>query len=332
MKQMRQSPDTRPYARPMPPRYPALLLALTLSLAACAQGPGTTAAPGDPIEPWNRDVLDANMAVDRAVIRPVALGYREAVPDYARTRIRRFVTNMNEPRVLVNNVLQGRMLDAAHTLLRFTFNSLFGIGGLYDVSTDWGLAQRTGDFGQTLHVWGMDSGAYLMWPIAGPSNVRDSVGWVADGFLNPLSWVIPTEYLMARGAVQGLDLREQTIEGLDELQRGSLDFYARLRSVWEQRRNAELRQSTEGGASPGPAPAGGPAAPVGGEPDPVQVLSDPGAADKVIAIQPLALSQPRISAAARRRNSAIRRSGPPCCRTVVNSARRDASSLIVPVR
>jgi phospholipid-binding lipoprotein MlaA len=308
----------------MSPRHFALTLMLALSLGACAQAPGTTATPGDPIEPWNRDVLDANMAVDRAVIRPVAEGYRAAVPGYARTRIRNFVNNLNEPRILVNNLLQGRLADAGSTFARFTFNSVFGLGGLWDVSTGWGLPQRTGDFGQTLHAWGAEDGAYLMWPIAGPSNVRDTVGWVADGFLNPLNWVIPTPYLMGRGAVQGVDLREQTIEGLDELQRGSLDFYARLRSVWQQRRNAELGRSSADALAPAPGVADTAA--------PIDVLADPGAANKIEAAAPLVLSQPRISSALRRRSSATRRSAPPCCRRVANSARRDASSLMVPVR
>ncbi|WP_426955023.1 MlaA family lipoprotein [Muricoccus radiodurans] len=240
---------------------PVLLLALTLG--ACATRPdgapgtvGTT--PGDPLEASNRDVLGFNMAVDDAVIRPVALGYRQVVPEYGRTRIRSVLNNMQEPRVLANNLLQGRFLDAGHTTLRFFFNSTIGLGGLYDVATDFGIAQRSGDFGQTLHVWGVDSGPYLMWPIAGPSNVRDTIGTVGDGLLNPIDWVLPFWANATRGGVSGLDLREQNIEGLDELRNGSLDFYARLRSVWEQRRNAQLGISGDTG-------------------DRLDVLEDPGA-------------------------------------------------------
>jgi phospholipid-binding lipoprotein MlaA len=217
------------------------------------------ATPGDPLEPVNRQVLDVNLAVDDAVLKPVAKGYREVVPEYGRNRIRSVLNNMQEPRILANNLLQGRLLDAGHTTLRFVFNSTIGLGGLYDVATPWGIAQRTGDFGQTLHVWGVDSGPFLMLPLAGPSNVRDTVGMVSDGFLNPISWALPFEGNLARGAVSGVDLREQNIEGLDALRSGSLDFYARLRSVWQQRRNAELGLQDDAG-------------------DRVDVLEDPGAA------------------------------------------------------
>jgi len=242
-------------------RLPLLALALTLSLGACAtRGADGEAAgtPGDPLEPVNRDILNANLAVDDAVLRPVALGYREVVPEFARTGIRNVLDNIQEPRILANNILQGRLLDAGHTTMRFFFNSTVGLGGLFDVATDFGIARRTGDFGQTLHSWGLESGPYLMLPLAGPSNTRDTVGMVADGFLNPLTWLIPFEGNVARAVVGGVDLREQNIEGLDQLRSGSLDFYARLRSVWQQRRDAELGRTGDAG-------------------DRIDVLEDPGA-------------------------------------------------------
>jgi phospholipid-binding lipoprotein MlaA len=245
----------------MPRRCLPLLLALSLSLGACATrgADGEAAAtPGDPLESVNRDILDANLAVDDAVLRPVALGYREVVPEFARRRIRNALDNISEPRVLANNLLQGRFLDAGHTTMRFFFNSTIGLGGLFDVATDFGIARRTGDFGQTLHAWGVEDGAYLMLPLAGPSNTRDTVGLVADGFINPIGWLLPFEGNIARSVVDGVDLREQNIEGLDALRSGSLDFYARLRSVWQQRRNAELGRVDDGG-------------------DRLDVLEDPGA-------------------------------------------------------
>ncbi|WP_052401596.1 MlaA family lipoprotein [Muricoccus aerilatus] len=250
-----------PYASAMIPRI-LLSLALAASLGACATRGGDAemaATPGDPLEPTNRQVLDVNMAVDDAVIRPVAQGYRAAVPAYARTRIRNVLDNMQEPRIFANNVLQGRFLDAGHTTMRFFFNSTVGVAGLYDVATDFGIARRTGDFGQTLNAWGLEDGPYLMLPIAGPSNVRDTVGMVGDGFLNPISWLLPFGGNAARAGVSGVDLREQNIESLDALRGESLDFYARLRSVWQQRRNAELGRTDDTG-------------------DRLDVLQDPGAA------------------------------------------------------
>jgi phospholipid-binding lipoprotein MlaA len=237
-----------------------VVLALALSLGACATREGMEAStPGDPLEPVNREVLDVNLAIDDAVLRPVALGYREVVPEFARTGVRNALANMQEPRILANNILQGRLLDAGHTTLRFVFNSTIGLGGLFDVATPWGIERRSGDFGQTLHTWGVDGGPYLMLPLVGPSNTRDLVGTVGDGFLNPINWLLPFEGDVARAVVDGIDTREQNIEGLDALRSGSLDFYARLRSVWQQRRDAELGRSGDTG-------------------DRLDVLEDPGAA------------------------------------------------------
>lgn len=223
----------------------AAALPLLLLLSTCAARSAGPPTPGDPLEGSNRDVLDFNLAVDDAVIRPVAQGYRAVVPEPVRRGVRNVVNNMTEPRVLVNNLLQGRFLDAGHTTMRLFLNSTVGVGGIFDIATPAGIARRTGDFGQTLHAWGLDDGAYLMLPIVGPSNVRDTVGLVGDAFLNPISYFIPFEANVARGAVDGLDVREQNIENLDTLRSGSLDFYARLRSVWQQRRDAELGRVRE---------------------------------------------------------------------------------------
>jgi phospholipid-binding lipoprotein MlaA len=301
----------------MPHRRRAPLLVLLLAsslLAACATRGGNGAdlaagEPVDPLEPVNRQVLDFNLALDDAVIKPVAQAYRDVVPEFARLRIRAFLDNLQEPRILANNLLQLRLLDAGHTTMRFVFNSTAGVGGLFDVATGWGIARRRGDFGQTLYAWGVEDSPYVMLPIAGPSTARDTVGLVADGFLNPLNWLIPMEANLARGMVEGIDLREQNIESLEELRRGSLDFYARLRSVWLQRRNAQLGRAAD-------AEDRGPA-----------VLDDPAAAARTDEAP-----QPRISSPVRRRSSATSRSAPPSRSRAVNSERREASSLMVPVR
>ena len=252
-------------------RLPTAVTLLALLSAACAtRGDDAPITPGDPLEAVNRQVLDVNLALDDAVIRPVALAYRDVVPEYARVRIRSLLENLQEPRVLVNNLLQLRLLDAGHTTMRFFLNSTAGLGGLYDIATPAGIARRTGDFGQTLYSWGVGDGPYLMLPVAGPSNARDTVGFVSDGFLNPASWLLPTEANLGRWATEGVDLREQNIEALDELRSGSLDFYARLRSVWQQRRAAELGQGAadaderldvleDPGAAEAPPPAVSPA-------------------------------------------------------------------------
>jgi phospholipid-binding lipoprotein MlaA len=238
----------------------SLSLSLALALAGCATLPaGVEATPGDPLEPLNRNILALNMAVDDAAIGPVANVYRAVVPGYGRTRIRTFLGNLREPRVMANTLLQFRLRDAGQTVARFVVNSTFGVAGLFDVATDWGLPQRNGDLGQTLHAWGLGDGPYLVLPVAGPSNARDAVGWIGDLALDPFNWILPVEVSAGRAGLSGIDQREQNGEGLDELRRGSFDFYARLRSVWQQQRDAELGRAA--GAEPVP-----------------EVLDDPGAA------------------------------------------------------
>ena len=252
-------------------RFAPAALLLTLLLGACAQSPNgpqqgadrpvlaPSASPpppaaaaeladaGDPFEATNRDILDFNLAVDDCCIKPIALTYRDLLHPWLRTRIRNVIENIEEPRFAANNLLQGRPLAAGENVMRFVINSTMGLGGMFDMEQFGGPPRRPRDFGQTLYTWGLPDGPYLMLPIAGPSNPRDTVGFVADGFLNPISWLIPLWGDAVRGTVDGIDLREQNIEAIDQLRAESLDFYARLRSIWRQRRAAELGRTTPEG-------------------------------------------------------------------------------------
>ncbi len=241
-----------------------LLLPLLGACAAETTAPTTTAqtAPLDPADPYeglNRQVLDVNLQLDDAILRPVAVAYRDAIGPWPRTRIRLFLQNIEEPAVFINNVLQGRLEDAGDIAIRFVVNTTLGGAGFFDVATDLTKTPRQQrDFGQTMYSWGVPDGPFLMVPILGPSNPRDFVGTVANGFLNPIGWFLPFYANIGRGAVGGLDEREQNIEALDDLRRGSLDFYARLRSVWGQYRDGQLGRSAAQSDNP-------------------EVLDDPGA-------------------------------------------------------
>jgi phospholipid-binding lipoprotein MlaA len=236
---------------PLRPAFP-VLATLALLLGACAQssdaahsGPvvsraGTATDPPDPYEATNRQIHDFNFRLDDCCIKPVALGYRRLFHPWVRTRIRSAVDNIQEPRAAVNALLQGRPREATETTLRFVINSTLGLGGLFDMAQFGGPPQRPRDFGETLHVWGVQGGPYLVLPIGGPSNARDLAGFVGDAVTNPLGYVIPFWGNATRSAVGGVDLREQNIENVEALRAESLDFYARLRSVWYQRRNAQL--------------------------------------------------------------------------------------------
>lgn len=247
-------------------RLPALLL--VLFLAACGTQPATpggpvaapAAAPAlganeptdptDPYEATNRRVLDFNLRVDDAVLRPVAVFYRDNVGAWTRTRIRTFLNNIEEPVSAANSLLQGRPLEAGQTSLRFIFNSIGGLGGFFDLAQFGGPPKVARDLGQTLAVWGVPDGPYLMVPVLGPSNPRELVGQIGGGFMNPISYFLPFAANIGRGAVQGVDTREQNIETVDELRATSLDFYARLRSLWQQNRDAELGRTAPAGGNP----------------------------------------------------------------------------------
>ncbi|MCC7166634.1 MAG: VacJ family lipoprotein [Rhodospirillales bacterium] len=199
----------------------------------------------DPAEPANRAVFAFNQGLDKAVLKPVAEGYRDYVPKVVRERIRNMLTNFSEPWSFVNEVLQGEIERSGVTLGRFLGNTTVGILGMFDVMDEVLGEHHDEDFGQTLGVWGVGEGPYLMLPLFGPNNPRDLVGDVAGYFLDPASWalglVAPQPALWAKTAVGGIDKREKYIDPLEEIERTSLDFYASLRSLWRQRRADLIR-------------------------------------------------------------------------------------------
>jgi phospholipid-binding lipoprotein MlaA len=233
-----------------------VLVALTLSavLGGCATTLSQRATADDPLEPLNRVVFDFNANLDKAFIKPIAEGYRRVVPQSMRDRIRAAIDNLAEPRIFANDLLQGRADAAGITFKRFFINTTVGLAGLFDVATEKGLPKQSGDFGQTLYAWGVDHGPYLVLLFFGPSNVRDAFGLGVDLFTTPPGVFVPghagvvTGFVV--GTVDGIDLRSRNIETLDEIIASSLDYYAHLKSIAQQRREAELREGR--GAPPQP--------------------------------------------------------------------------------
>jgi phospholipid-binding lipoprotein MlaA len=159
----------------------AAVLAVVL-LQGCATGPG--ANPSDPLEPFNRAMFGFNEGVDRAVLKPVATVYRDVTPQPVRTGVTSFFGNISDVWAIVNNLLQGKGEFAADSLARVTTNTLWGLGGIFDVATELKIPKHSEDFGQTLGVWGVGSGPYLVLPLLGPSSVRDTAGLVVDSQLD----------------------------------------------------------------------------------------------------------------------------------------------------
>ena len=239
--------------------YCAVCLVLSAILGGCAAPPDDPAGRAafaqnnDPLEPLNRQILDLNLFIDRILLKPVTKIYIALVPEDGRDALRRALDNMKEPVVVINNVLQGEPRRAGTAAGRFVVNSTIGLAGLLDVAKKIGLDKQTGDFGQTLFVWGLPEGPYLILPLLGPSNPRDAVGMGVDAYADPFSFLATAKDLdeieISRFILGGIDERARVIDVLDDLQKNSLDFYAQLRSLAQQRRAAELRH----GAAPAPA-------------------------------------------------------------------------------
>jgi len=234
-------------------RFPTLLVvAMVAALTACATPPTDPAAradfeaTNDPLEPMNRQIFNFNQFLDTYLIKPVAQGYRKVLPGFGRDAIRNFLNNLGEPVIFANNMMQGEFKLAHDTFARFLFNSTFGVGGIFDLASDNGLERQTGDFGQTLYVWGVPEGPYLVLPIFGPSNPRDAVGMGVDSQMDPWGYLASaygaaTSATLGRYAASGVDLRSRNIETLDDIQRNAIDYYAQIRSLYRQRRARDLR-------------------------------------------------------------------------------------------
>jgi len=236
-----------------------LMLAL---IAGCAAAPKTagdaTEDISDPIEPVNRVFFDFNMFLDRTILRPVTRYYVEYVPEAFRVSIRNILEVMNTPVVMMNHLLQGDIERFMHTAGRFTLNLAGGLGVL-DIAGE-KAPPLDEDFGQTLAVWGVPSGPYLMLPILGPSNIRDAVGRGVDSVADPMPHLIShystdlNSYLFsgARLTATALDRRSRILGELEELERTSLDFYATVRSLYIQKRRDDIRNGGSGEPVPIP--------------------------------------------------------------------------------
>lgn len=215
----------------------------------------------DPYEPFNRAMLDFNLAVDKAVLKPVAYVYKEGMPDPFQTNIHNFLENLRGPVIFANDMMQGEWDRAGNTLLRFAMNSTIGLLGINDFAGEAGIMKHDEDFGQTLATWQVESGPYLVLPIVGPSNPRDGVGLLVDSLIDPFSWTTPFEFRIGVAAGRAVDRRARNYDAIEELERNSLDLYAAIRSLYRQSRANEIRNGAPAGTSPVP---GGLSATTGG--------------------------------------------------------------------
>lgn len=235
-----------------------LLLGFALSFSGFLGGCASSQEPSgfgnseisDPFESVNRKVFSFNTVVDDNVIHPVVRGYRGVVPKGARNGVHNFLLNLKSPVNFANQVLQGDIEGAGTVFVRASVNTLVGLGGVFDVAAAEGIAFEGEDFGQTLAVWGVDHGPYLVVPVLGPSSTRDYVGYVVDGFADPLRFYLTNidkdDLYFAKIGADYLDIRHQLIDVLEDLEASSIDYYAATRSIYYQRREAQVNDERAG--------------------------------------------------------------------------------------
>lgn len=213
-------------------------LAMLVMLAGCA---GRVAVedrhPDDPWEGFNRGVFAFNDTLDRAVLKPVARGYRWATPQPVQTGVGNFFSNLGEIRTTLNSLLQGKPGNAGRSTSRFLLNTTVGIAGLWDVATPMGITAEREDFGQTLGVWGVGEGPYLVLPLLGPSTVRDTGGLPLDMVTYPVYYVENDKVRYGLTALRIVDVRAGLLDQ-EELIQG--DRYTFIRDAYLQRRRFEV--------------------------------------------------------------------------------------------
>lgn len=214
------------------------VLMLVVGLQGCASGPQAVAH--DPLEPLNRQVYAFNDTVDKALLKPVAQAYTDVVPSLVRRGVSNFFSNLGDVWTFVNTLLQGKPQAAAETLMRFGMNSVFGLGGLFDVASELGMPKHKEDFGQTLGRWGVPAGPYLVLPILGPSNLRDASALTADLQVDPLNQFKPKEAQLGLGVLKVTDTRAKLLQLGGLVDRASLDPYGFVRDAYLQKRRNDV--------------------------------------------------------------------------------------------
>ncbi|MGZ8264327.1 MAG: MlaA family lipoprotein [Burkholderiales bacterium] len=212
-------------------RFAAIVLLMSF-LGGCATGTN----PRDPLEPFNRGVYQFNETLDKVIFKPVAQGYRAVLPQFVRSSNSNFFSNINDVVVLFNNLLQGKFTSAVSDFGRIAINSTIGVLGLFDVASEAGIEKHDEDFGQTLAVWGVHDGPFIMLPFFGPSTGRDAVGRIGDYFTDPVSYIDPNHTRNQLWGTRVVNRRAELLDASTILETAALDPYEFVRDAYLQRR------------------------------------------------------------------------------------------------
>jgi phospholipid-binding lipoprotein MlaA len=225
-------------------------------MAGCAVGPN----PRDPLEPFNRKMMEFNEGLDAVALKPAATAYRSVVPPLVRTGVNNFFTNLGDVWSGVNSVLQLHLGDAGENFLRFGFNTLFGFAGVLDIASELNIERHKEDFGQTLGRWGVPAGPFVMLPFFGPSTVRDALALPVDRRADPVYNVRDWDARWSLYALRAIDQRANLLRMTSVLGEAALDKYTFTRDAYLQRRRAQVYEEkpsrNDGREPPGYEPEG----------------------------------------------------------------------------
>jgi phospholipid-binding lipoprotein MlaA len=219
------------------------ILALALLAGGCAGTRATQDADAtiasDPLEGMNRFFFDLNQRLDRHAGKPAATAYKENVPLRVRGSLHNVLDNLGGPVNVANDLLEAQFENAGIAAGRFLVNSTLGIAGIFDVATDWGMPDRDRDFGETLGMYGVPTGPYLVLPLRGSTDLRDFAGNYLDGFVTPLHFVRydGSHYVgLMKSTLGSMDNRSANLVTYEDIERGSVDYYATMRTLYLERR------------------------------------------------------------------------------------------------
>ncbi|HEC16712.1 MAG TPA: VacJ family lipoprotein [Sedimenticola sp.] len=213
---------------------------LSVMLAGCAATNPAYDDPRDPLEGYNRFMYDVNDKLDRAIIKPLARGYKAVVPTPVDAGISNFFNNLDDISSILNNLLQLKLERAVSDVGRVMINTTAGLLGLVDVASNYGYPRHNEDFGQTLGHWGVGPGPYFVLPILGPNDIRDTLGLAVDWYTDPVRQVDPSEWRWGLVALRGLDQRADLLSASKVLEEAALDPYEFTRDAYLQKRRNDV--------------------------------------------------------------------------------------------
>lgn len=216
---------------------------LVVALCGCA-----TLNEKDPLENFNRAVFRFNDAVDEAALKPAAKAY-DRLPLFVQTAVSNFFGNLEDVWTSMNNFMQGKMADGASDVMRVAVNSTLGLGGMLDIASEASLAKHREDLGQTLAVWGVKPGPYVVLPILGPSTLRDALVTPFDLSADPWAYIYPVHWRNTGYALRAVDQRALALDASSLIEEAALDRYIFIRDGYLQRRQSKVR---DGGADSAP--------------------------------------------------------------------------------